>query len=277
MTAIAEIKTFSEVWSDLWRARFFVTAGAAAGILLAALYVMLAVPFYRADMIVSPANPISGTDVISVPGGDSMLATPYKAQYVGNDNSYEFMRFENMIAGPSVAGILLKDETILKGLNHERRFVFLKPDTVWNAEKFAEYIRARVRTEPIGETPLRRLVYFHPSSDFAAYFMNRLHAVTDQIIRSNVKEDAAERVRYLQQALDSTNNPEHRRVLTALLMEQERLRMLASIDQPYAAAMVEPPAVSYRPRWPDRLMVFASLLVAGCLAGFMIHGVRNTR
>ena len=49
--------------------------------------------------------------------------------------------------------------------------------------------------------------------------------------------------------------------------------MLASIDQPYAAAVIEPPAASVRAWWPDALLIVPSVMFAGALLGLVLHGL----
>jgi hypothetical protein len=257
----------ADILADMRRARGFIMGGMLLGAVLALIFLAAAVPFYRAQMIVGPAAPISNNEA----AGE--IAKMRAAQL--DSNIMNFTRFENTLAGSSVAGALLKDEKIFEGLTQDRSFGLLRAETTWTPEKLAEYIRRRVRIDPVGETPLRRLVYYHPSAGFAAYFLTRLHEVSDGLIRRSIRSAAAGRVEYLQKTSQSIPNPEHRRSLTELLMEQERLLMLASVDQPYAAMIVEPASSSSRPKWPGRIAAFLIFSLAGGFAGFAVHGIRR--
>ncbi len=267
----AHDKTLADVRDDIIRAGAWVTCGIVAATFCAVAFIFLATPYYTARMIVSPAAAMSGSGD-SAPAGSSYAGSGYQAQRGGFNGEGEFVRFENMLAGPSAAAKLLQDEKILRGLSFDKNFGFSGAEAGWTAEKLAEYIDRRVRVEPIGGTLLRRLVYLHPNPEFGVYFLHRLHRAVDDMIRTKVRDDAAERVSYLQRASEETANPDHRRALTILLLEQERLRMLASIDQPYAAAIVEPPASSSQPQWPDALLIVPVLMFAGALLGFLAHG-----
>lgn len=260
--------TLGDLFAGLWRGKFWVASGVLVGCVLAALFCFTATPHYRAHMIISPANPMNGAEVSSLLAEDNLFALRYLVQRVGVANSSDFMRFENKYAEATVAGQLLEDPNIMRGLDFDRSFTFSKPQEDWSAEKLAAYIHDRVRLEPVGATPLRRMVYDHPNESFAVYFLQAVHAETDELIRENIRTDAEERVRYLQGAIKSTQNPEHRRALTTLLLEQERLRMLVSIEQPYAASIIEQAASSFKPVWPNAALVFPAFVFAFSLLGF---------
>jgi hypothetical protein len=117
--------------------------------------------------------------------------------------------------------------------------------------------------------------YLHPDRRFAAYFLRQAHALTDGLIRQRLKAEAQERAAYLKEALQKASHPEHKRALTGLLLEQERLLMLVSIDQPFAASLVEPPSASLKPAWPDKLLLFPAFIFAGAMAGFILYGFRT--
>jgi uncharacterized protein involved in exopolysaccharide biosynthesis len=82
---------------------------------------------------------------------------------------------------------------------------------------------------------------------------------------------------YLKDVLDKTSHPDHRRALTALLMEQEHLLMMLAMDEPFAAILAEPPAASVRPWWPRKSLIFAGFAFAGALIGFAMTRSRDPR
>lgn len=106
-------------------------------------------------------------------------------------------------------------------------------------------------------------------------FLHRLHNVTDGLIRHGMRKDVNERIAYLNTAISETMNPDHRRAMTDLLMEQERLKMLVSIDQPYAASVVVPAAHSVKPVWPDTVLVYVSFIAVGAFLGFVVFSLRK--
>jgi len=270
-----EYPQLGDAFARLWSIKWFLLLWMAAFLALALVYGFGAQKFYKAEMIVAPANPINGAEVSSLLADENLFALRYLVQRVGVGTSSDFTRFENMYAGPSVAEMLLQDENILKGLSMDRAYGFLAPQKNWNAARLSEYLSKRVRIVPIGATPLRKMVYFHPNPEFASYLLTRIHVLTDALIRQTIKAEAIERVQYLSDAVQKTNNPEHRRALTTLLLEQERLRMLVSIDQPYAASVIEPASASDKPQWPDLKLLVCAALVCGFLTGWLVHGFRR--
>lgn len=264
--------TMGDVFEDIWQARRSILGGVLTGLMCAAFFIFFATPFYRAEMVVSPATPMNGAEVSSVGVDNNLSALRYLVQRMGAGNSSDFLRFETLYTGPSVATFLLKDPNILEGLRRDQSSGFLKAKGDWSPEKLSEYLEKRVKMAPVGSSELRKIYYNHPNRDFGVYFLGRIHALTDGLIRTNLKIQAQERVSYLQKAMTQTTNPEHRRALTALLMEQEHLLMLVSIDQPYAASIVEPPSASVKPAWPDKALVFPALTFAGALIGFVLFG-----
>lgn len=267
--------TITEALERLWRAKIFILGGAVLGLLAAVLFVRLAVPHYKAEIIVAPANPMNGAEISSLLADDNLFALRYMMQRVGPGNSPDFLRFENTVRGATVAAALLKREDIRRGLEADRSFAFLSPMQNWNEAKFSAYLEKRIKLYPVGATSLRRVVYFHPDPEFAAHLLSVLHEEADKIIRNTIREEAEKRVVYLKNAINATNNPEHRRALTALLLEQERLRMLVSIETPYAAAVIEPASSSFKPEWPDRALVIVIFVLMGGLLSALVFAARD--
>lgn len=265
-------KTLYDVLSDLWAARFYMVIGIFVSLVLAGFFWMSAVSYYSAQMIVGPAHPMNGEmrgryidgRTFSLASGDMLSA-----------EASHFLRYEQIFRGPTVASVLLRDERIKDGLAAERSFSFLEAVPATTPESLALYLQKRVHIAPVADTPLRRVSYLHPDKDFAVYLIEQMGRVSDGLIRISIKREAQERIDYLQDSLGKTSNPEHRRALTDLLMEQERLKMLVSIGQPYSALVIEPASASARVVWPDGYLVFALFSFCGALLGFVIYGGKH--
>lgn len=268
-------KTLAEMMIDLWRAKIFILAGLVAALIGAGAFLASAKPYYKAEMIVSPANPMSGADLSSAVGEDNLFALRYLMQRVGISNSSNFLRFENTFAGASVARILIKDPRIVRGVQADQAFAFSAAPDITSPEALAYYIERHVRLMPVDASALRALSYQHPDKDFATYFLQQLHRTTDDLIRTQIQQQTTQRIAYLQEAIRVTNNPEHRRAMTTLLLEQERLRMLVSIENAYAASVIEPPAAGVRQSWPSVPLTLIGFMFAGAFLGFLVWGVRH--
>lgn len=269
-------KSLVDILRDLWSARKWLLSFAFIGAVLGGVWMMMATPHYKAQIIVAPANPMNGAEISSLLANDNLFALRYLVQRVGISNTSDFLRFENIYKGPSVAAELLRDEKIVAGLRNDQDFVFSNDRNGFVPETLAEYLKKQVSLQPVGGSNLRRLVYFHPDREFARYFLNRVHAVTDNMIRESIREEADSRIAYLKQAVRQSRNPEHSRALTTLLLEQERLRMVVSIDQAYTASVIEPASSTVEPARPDAYLVFSLFALAGGLFGLLVFSMRQT-
>ena len=167
-------KTLQEVLNDLWCAKKFMLTGMIVGVICAGIFIFSAVPHYKAQMIVSPANPMNGAEVSSLLADDNLFALRYLAQRVGVSSSSDFVRFETTYSGASVAALLLKDTAIVSGLSQDKSFLFSKKDKDWNAARLSEYIEKNVRMNNVGTSSMRYMSYNHSSPEFAAYFLRKL-------------------------------------------------------------------------------------------------------
>lgn len=257
------------------RARRYWTSGAALGLLAALLFLWAAVPHYRAEMLVGPAGrSSSGPDIKAILPDNSSFAVQYLLHSLGSSDSTDFSRFEQTLRGPVVAAGVLRDKTVPYALAKDRRLRFAReaqrPDT---PEKLSAYLRRHVDIEPVGATPLRRLVYSHPDRDFAVLFLSALAQEADGIIKREIQARTDSRAAYLEQALAATRNPEHRQAITSLLMEQEHVKMILAIDEPFAAAVAEPAFASPLPVWPRKAIVLPAMAAAGAFLGMILYGL----
>ena len=267
--------TLADALRSLWRARLYLLAGGVLGVLAAALVLGAAVPHYRASMLVSPTTRTGSPDISSLFPENAGYAIEYVLRSFGPADSSDFMRFEQILRGPAVAQRLLKDDDAMAGISRDRFFTFLPPP-VNTPEKLAAYLQNHLKVEPVGNTPMRKLVYDHPDQVFATKLLSTLHRMADTIIREGMREKTARRVAWLGETIGQIQNPEHRRTLTTLLMQQEQIRMILALDEPYAALIAEPPAAaSDKPSWPRKPIVLPAGLLIGMVLGFALHGLRR--
>lgn len=77
-------KTLAEAFADIFHARLFVLGGLVVGALLAAGFIAFAIPQYKAQMIIAPANPVSAASQgIDYNGDEPSLAMRYLARAMG--------------------------------------------------------------------------------------------------------------------------------------------------------------------------------------------------
>ena len=259
--------TLGDVLRSVWTVKLFVLTGGLIGLGIAVLFLSLATPSYRAEMIVAPADGYALGDYASSGRLDQSITLPFWRPAEPETVSTDFYRFVHTSRGPSAAAILLKDKTVLTGIRKSAdRY---GANTEWTPARLSEYLKKYVKVEPLGATPLRRVRYLHPDPDFAAALLRKIHLVADQMIRRDRRRQSQARITYLRSVLSDTGHPDHRKGITNLLMQQEHVQMLANLDEPYAAIVVEPPAASSKPAWPNPALIVPAFLLIGLFLGYV--------
>ena len=252
----------------IWQAKLFLLVGLVVGILCSAGFLWVSVPHYQAGMMIGPAQVMAVNQVMQDRDDDRVSMNPAEQK---------FIQFQVIYKGVSVASLLLRDPRIVEGLRDDRAFMYGKGQQEWNARELSDYIARRVWFDDFGETVLKSLNYQHSDPIFAAYFLQQIHRVSDQIIRADMRKSVDGRIVYLERESAKVMNPEHRRIMTDLLMEQERARMVVLMDEPVAANIIEGAAVNARPVWPNGYLVLGGFSVLGLMMGYLAFGVMQGR
>lgn len=252
-----------------WQAKYYLLIGALIGFLATLFYLYVAISEYKAIMVVAPADGYALGDYASSIEYDRMAALPFWRPKDQEGASTDFYRFIHTLRGPAAAKILMQDEKVVTDINKTLQ------DKIETPEELAIYLERNVRIDPLGATPLRRISYLHPNPDFASALLRKLHLVADQMIRRDRRRQSQSRIDYLQNSLRKTTNPDHRKGITNLLMQQEHIQMLANLDEAYAAIVVEPASTLPKPAWPNKPLSFAVALFIGLMLGFMIWSIRQ--
>ena len=267
--------TLADLLSGLWAAKVHMLVYAALFIVLAFFVVLLSTPLYRASMIVAPADGYALGDYASSVSEGEALTIPFWRPREEGGVSTDFHRFVYTVKGTAVAAILLKDSAVLSGIARDGSWS--SNADKWTAEELADYLSRKIRIEHLGVTPLRRLSYNHPDPVFAAAFLRKIHLVADQLIRRDRRRQSESRIAYLTDTLQKTVNPDHRKGIANLLMQQEHIQMLANLDEAYAAIVVEPASSSPKPVWPAKSILFAVFALAGAIVGYIVRAARHAR
>jgi hypothetical protein len=125
----------------------------------------------------------------------------------------------------------------------------------------------------VGNTYLRRIQYSHPDPKVAVNLLSALIKTTDEMIRDQVRDQTDERISYVKNQLEEITHPQHRKALISILMEQEQVRMMVNMDEPFAASVAEPPSSTSRPHWPKQTLFYPALIFVGAFLGYAISSV----
>jgi uncharacterized protein involved in exopolysaccharide biosynthesis len=264
-------ETLPDLLLQIWRARLAVLTGLLVGLVVSAIFFFSVTPRYEAFMIVAPVKSGLAQDQFPGIGFWGEGAFPSSAVSVRQDTPPEFVRFEQILRGASVAAALLKQEDIQDRLAEDPCYRGFDG----GPSGLSGYLRDKISIMRVGASSSLKITYRHPDRDFAAELLKDIHAIADESLRRRSREDGAKRIGWLQDRLKQTFNPDHRAALTALLMAEERGQMLALMDISYAADLVEPPATLPRPVFPNPFLVFPVGGFAGMLIGFLVFTLRR--
>ena len=257
--------SLGDLIKSLWQAKSYIVIGMIIMGTLALIFLVFATPKYKAEMIVAPADGYALGDYASSIQYDQIASLPFWRPKDAEGASTDFYRFIYTLKGTAAAKILMKDDNVLKGVTRDT------DDTIKTPEELSIYLMRHIQVDPLGATPLRRIHYKHPDAEFASAMLRKLHLVADQMIRRDRRRQSQSRIEYLENALHKAVNPDHRKGITNLLMQQEHVKMLANLDEAYAAIIVEPASSSPKPTWPNKPLLFGVFLLLGALGGYIVR------
>ncbi len=253
-----------ELCGCFWRAKFYILIACILSVLACAFLIHISVPKYKGTMIVAPAEGYALGDYASKIQYDRVASLPFWRPTDPEGASTDFYRFIYTLRGPSVSEILVKDESVLTQINKSL------PEKIKTPEALAAYLNKNLQVDPMGATPLRKMTYQHPDPQFAAAMLRKIHLVADQMIRRDRRRQSQSRIDYLNNSLGQTVNPEHRKIITNLLMQQEHVQMLANLNEAYAAIVVEPASHSPKAVWPNKTLFYFVAVSLGFVLGFLM-------
>ena len=266
--------TAADLAQDLWTARRIMARGALIGILAAVAFFILSVPQYKATMLISPTIRSGMPDISTPPANNPALSRDYILQSFGPPDSTDFMRFEAIMRETSVAARLLQDDDIKAGLKKARR-LWICPGAPKDPAGLSSWLQRNIEIIPVGATRLRRVTFYHSDPKFAVALLDALYKKTDGLMREELRVKTENRISYLKEEIGETPNPDNRRALADLLRDQEQIRMILAVNEPFAASLAEPPSASAHPVWPRKALVLLAFMFIGALGGYAVHGFRR--
>lgn len=268
--------TLIDLFRALFVARYYVIGGLLFGMLASIVLWVILVPQYEARMIIGPAQPFvlhgvgAGTPVQAVSSISSYSADGVVEQDRQHQN---FVRFEQILREASVARTLWQDSEFMRGLSSSSKIKVMGNRFLSTAD-LVQFLRREVVIEPIGSSENRRVIFRASDPDLSALLLTRLFTAADNAIRQDSQTYTDARVRYLQAELQKAIHPDHRHMLTEMLLAQEQVRMMLSIDPPFAATIIEPAQATTRPVFPRMPVVVLMCLFVGGFSGFILGFIR---
>lgn len=139
-----------------------------------------------------------------------------------------------------------------------------------NPDRLADWIEKNVVIAKNNQDALVSVQLESADPRFAGAFLETLHGVTDEIIRRKSVARTDGTIAYLERKLREVLLVEHRQALASALGEQERTRMMASVDVSFSADRFGAVKLSTTPTSPRPAVVLALGLIAGLTLGGMV-------
>lgn len=138
------------------------------------------------------------------------------------------------------------------------------------AARLAAWLNEQILIDQNVKIPVVTVSMFSADPALAIAVLNRLGESIDELLRQRTLVRTNNYIRYLTARLPTISLAEQRVAVAQALGEQERLKMVASSGQPYAAEVFEHPAASERPVTPNIGKTVAVALVLGLAAGIAL-------
>ena len=109
--------SLGDLMNSFWRAKLYIIIGLIVMGALALSFITLATPKYKAQMIVAPADGYALGDYASKIQYDRIASLPFWRPKDQEGASTDFYRFIYTLKGATAATILMKDDSVLSGIN----------------------------------------------------------------------------------------------------------------------------------------------------------------
>jgi uncharacterized protein involved in exopolysaccharide biosynthesis len=250
-------------------------------------YLQFGTPYYQAQMTITPATNENQTSAAlsNLSGLASMAGIN-----IGSTGQTDFQKFQSLLMSRKVADQLAKNQYIMskafpKVWDAEiKRFVpppgltgvistifqFVVGAPGWvppTGEDLHTYITKNVNIDSNIDGSIITVTFDHPDAAFASAFLTALHEHADAIMRDDARRTAERRTVYLNKLLESTTQDDQRQALITLLSTEQQKAMLAAVDKYYSAGVLDPPARTYWPAWPPRIILIVMMLIMGPVLG----------
>ncbi len=272
-----------------WRV---LAAGALGGILLALAGLWIVPPEHTVVMIVGPTARVGsaamGARIPVMAGRESALGAAEPG--AGDEALSDYARYLELFGAGPVADRLAADPAFLRALFPERwdaaegrwrpppgwlplvkrlllavagREEWVQPD----ADRVARTLRDRLVIDMVRSGPMRRIALRHRDRAAGLALLARVAAATDAHLRAEAARRSAAQIAHVKARLAGVTVTEHRRALSDLLSDQERVAMMIEVDLPFAADPIQAPTASALPDWPNPAAVVPLSGLVGLLAG----------
>ena len=284
-----DLQFLGRLLAFFWREKaLFISCGFAA-IVVAAVWMRAANPVFQAQMTLLP-NPNENSATVSKASNLGSLLD----LGLGGGDSPNFVKFVETLRSYRLAERLQDRHQYLQRIFPE---LWNESDKTWKPKRsvltFARWVFLGRKTPPPDVTSLQDFIKEHMVVDedkknhslllslhstnpaLAVNLLTDIHMEADELIRDDSRNYTQHAIDYLNLTLRDISAEDHRRALTALLIEYERTLILVSDkDTAFASIVVDPATLASSPVSPKALIVYLGCLFFAFLAASAITAWR---
>lgn len=273
-----------ELWDIIWQRRTFIALLTLAFLVSSVGYVLLATPWYKADVLLAPADEKSTQGIAGELGGLASLAGLAGISVGGGGNvepiavlrSRDFARA--FIREYDLLPVFFADEWDADAGAWKSKDPFDWPDMRDAIEYFDENIRR------VSEDPQTSLVTFSiewTDPEVAAEWANVLVTRLNLYMRQRALAEAETNVRYLQEEMAATNVVSLRQSISSLLEVEMQKLMLAKGSEEFAFRIIDTAQIPKDSERPRHLVIISIAVIMGAMISVFVvlvsHVIANAR
>lgn len=257
---------FVDLCRVAWAYKYLVGTTSLVGALIALVLAIIAIPIYRADVVVTLVEDsnIGGAQSLANQFGGLASLAGVSLGTGGQDREHQAVLESRHLIEEFVKrnGVL----PLLQGKAGQ-------PPGVWIAvEKFKRNV-LKIEEDKIKGTTTVSMEW--PDPAIAARWANGFVALANELVRAKARDDSSRNIDYLNLQVAKTNEVELRRVMYNIIESETKTLMLANARLEYAFTIVDPAAVPTVRVSPKRTLMVASGLAVGMLVGVFSAWMRN--
>lgn len=269
---------FAGLWETLWGGRWFIGAITALFAAAAVAYGLIAVPWYRAEVLLAPAETRSTSALSADLSGLGSLAS-LAGITVGSGTetdalavltSREFTRA--FIVDYNLLPVLFSDKWDARAGGWNSSDPQKQPD-IYDGIKYFDENVMRVREDK--KTNLVTLTVEWKNPRIAADWANELVKRLNERMRQRAQEEADSSVKYLKEELAAASVVNLQQSISRLLDSELQKAMIARVNQEFAFRVIDR---ADAPKWrsrPARVQLAALATVIGLILSSFFVLIRN--
>ncbi|WP_405223956.1 Wzz/FepE/Etk N-terminal domain-containing protein [Lentisalinibacter sediminis] len=261
----------------IWNYRWLTLLAMCGGVIVAVVYIVFATEWYRASVLLMPADDDSVSALSGQFGGLAALAGVNvgdrdSQEAIATIESREFAR--DFIQANSLSTEFFGNANQDSASNQQAPELREEPD-LRDAVDYLHDKVLEVREDSKSSLVTVTIKWTDPA--LAAAWANDIVSRLNDKLRLRALRESEENVAYLREQLASTNIVTLQQSIGRLLENELQKLMLARGTEEYAFRVIDGAVVPSRPDWPKPVLIVAIGLAVGLLSAFFVTAIIGMR